>query len=298
MAKKEKNPEVMPAPVEEAVTKTPEAEAEEQKPKQPKASKKILKAESPFHIREAYKALRTNVLFSLPDSGCKKLIVTSSYAHEGKSINCLNLALSFGENGAKVLLIDCDLRRPNVARLLGKRPESGLSNVLIGLNTVEEVITPSEYPNLDVIFSGDIPPNPLELLGSDNFVKLIEKLEQEYDYIFLDSPPVTVVSDAVVLSRCVTGVILLVRSGRTDRDAVANAISQLEFAGAKILGTILNDTVPAGMKYKYRKNRYSYGYGRYYKRYYGRYYDRYYGYKTHKKSTEDSRKKGKTAEKK
>lgn len=293
MAKKEKNTEIVPAPVKETVTETKAAEE-----KSLKASKKILTAESPFHIREAYKALRTNVLFSLPEQKCKKIIITSSYAGEGKSVNCLNLAISFGENGAKVLLIDCDLRRPNIARLLGKRPNTGLSNVLIGLNTDEEAITHSEYTNLDVIFSGDIPPNPSELLGSDKFTDLIEKLEKEYDYIFLDSPPVTVVSDAVVLSRCTTGVILIVRSRRTDKDAVSNTISQLEFAGAKIIGTVLNDTTPQGMSYKYNKSRYSHGYGRYYKRYYGRYYDRYYGSGSRKNTTENRKTKENTATKK
>ena len=244
------------------------------------AQNKVLGENTPFHIREAYKALRTNVIFSLPEDGCKKIIVTSSQASEGKSINCLNLAIAFGENGSRVLLIDCDLRRPNIARSIDKQGGDGLSNMLVGLAKAEDVVNKNVFENVDIIFSGDIPPNPSELLGSEKFQKFLEELESQYDYIFLDSPPVNVVSDAIMLSRCATGVIFVVRQHRTDKYSFEEAIKQLEFAGAHIIGTVLNDTISTTKGYKYKRSRiYTGVYDRYYSRYNSGYYGRYgYGY--------------------
>lgn len=258
---------------------------------------KVLGEKTPFHIREAYKALRTNVIFSLPEDGCKKIIVTSSQASEGKSINCLNLAITFGENGAKVLLIDCDLRRPNIARSIDRKGGAGLSNMLVGLAKPEEVINRNVFDNVDIIFSGEIPPNPSELLGSERFQKFLISMEEHYDYIFLDSPPVNVVADATLLSRCATGVIFVVRQHRTDKYAFEEAIKQLEFAGARIIGTVLNDTISGGKGYKYSKNKYSGIYDRYYNRYNSRYYGGYYsnyGYGYYRRSDKKKDKKDST----
>ena len=237
---------------------------------------KILGDKTPFHIREAYKAFRTNVIFSLPQDGCKKIIITSSQASEGKSITCINLAIAFGENGAKVLLIDCDLRRPNIARSIEKTNNVGISNMLVGLAKAEEVINRNVFENVDIIYSGEIPPNPTELLGSDRFQNFISEMESQYDYIIMDSPPVNVVADATLLSRCTTGVIFVVRQHRTDKYSFEEAIKQLEFAGAHIIGTVLNDTVVVGKGYKYRRKKYSGIYDRYYSRYNSRYYGGYY----------------------
>ena len=139
---------------------------------------KILNSKSSFHVREAYKTLRTNLIFSLPSDACKKLVVTSALASEGKSTNCLNLAITFAEMDAKVLIVDCDLRRPNLARLLDVQNAPGLSNYLVGLNSLDEVVHQSTYNNLSYITAGNIPPNPVELLGSGNMEKLVEKLEE------------------------------------------------------------------------------------------------------------------------
>ena len=174
---------------------------------------KILNEKSPFHVKEAYKALRTNVVFAIPRKGCKKIIVTSSLASEGKSTNCLNLAISFAEIDAKVLLIDCDLRKPNIARLLDISPTPGLSNVLANLASVESTIVHTKYPNLDVIPSGNMPPNPTELLGSPNMKEVLDKLSESYDYIFLDTTPINIVIDAAVMSKLVDGILLIVRQG-------------------------------------------------------------------------------------
>ena len=121
---------------------------------------RVLNEKSSFHVKEAYKALRTNILFAIPNEKTKRIIVTSALAGEGKSTNCLNLAISFAQTGAKVLLIDCDLRKPSVANLLDIQSSPGLSNVLASLNTVDSVIVHTEYANLDAIPSGDMTPNP------------------------------------------------------------------------------------------------------------------------------------------
>ena len=229
---------------------------------------KVLSKETGFKVREAYKSLRTNVIFSLPQEGCKKICVTSSIASEGKSTNCLNLAITFAETGAKVLIIDCDLRRPNISKLLGKKSFPGLSNVLVGLNKLDEVIEDSGYKNLDVICSGNIPPNPAELLGSDRMENVIEELSQKYDYIFFDTAPVNMVTDTTILAKWMSGIILVVLYNSTDKDTIEESIKQLEFVGAKILGFVLNGVVYGNNgTYNYKRKMYKYrDYGSYEKK--------------------------------
>lgn len=215
----------------------------------------IINEQSLFAIKEAYKALRTNITFSLSDKGCKIIGVTSAMDTEGKSINCLNLAISFGETGARVLLIDCDLRKPNIAKLLNEKASPGISNVLVNLSSLEEALRSTEYKCLDVILSGDIPPNASELLGSNKMAELLEELSKRYDYIFVDTPPVNIVSDSTILSRLMAGIVVIVKQGETDKGDVMSAIEQLNFVKAKVLGFVLN-----GVTTEKR--------GRYYRRYY------------------------------
>lgn len=221
----------------------------------------ILGENSDFSVKEAYKTLRTNIRFSLPEGGCKKLCVTSGLPGEGKSITTLNIAISFAEAGQRVLLIDADLRRPTMARLLMEGGDPGLSNILAGMCTEEEAIHKDRYPNLDVIFSGVIPPNPSELLSSPRMEKLLQSLSARYDYIFIDTPPVNVVTDACVLSALLDGVLFVVRQGQSERDTVSKGVNQLNIAGAKILGFVLNgSSLKSGGGY----NKYDrYGYYRY-----------------------------------
>lgn len=237
----------------------------------------ILSPESNFFIREAYKTLRTNTMFALAGTdGCKTVVVTSSLQSEGKSITALNLAISFAEAENRVLLIDCDLRRPKLARLLQKSARAGLSNLLLDPSLLGEATLPSGTPLLDIILSGDIPPNPSELLGSARMSALLAQLRGKYDYILLDTPPVNMVTDAVVLAPKSDGVLFVVRAGQTERGPVAHAVGQLGYAQAKILGFVLDDVAAAGGKYgRYHYNRY-YRYGRY--GYYGRGYGYGYGY--------------------
>lgn len=235
---------------------------------EPEDRKYILQKESSFLMREAYTTLRTNILFSLPAGGCKVIAVTSAHRSEGKSTNCVNMAISFGQLGAKVLIIDCDLRRPNVNRLMEEKADTGLSNLLIGLCDFGEAVRKTKYENLDAIYAGEIPPNPTELLCSERMIVLMEALSKGYDYIFIDTPPVCVVSDAAILSKFVSGIVFVVKSGQTDRKAVADAVHHLEFSKTKILGYVLANLPIKGGKYgrygRYKRNGYyldeNYGY--------------------------------------
>lgn len=231
----------------------------------------ILTSQSDFFIREAYKTLRTNVTFSLAGEGKSRVIVmTSSMQGEGKSTTAINLAISFAETEKKVLLIDCDMRRPKLGRLLDLTAPAGLSNVLLDPTLLNRAVV-KYYDSIDVILAGDIPPNPSELLSSARMVKLLEQMREQYDYIILDAPPVNVVTDAVVLAPQSDGVLFVVRAEQAERGAVMHAVEQLKYAKVKILGFVLNGVELENTSYGYGKHRYSryrkygddqgYGYG-------------------------------------
>ncbi len=228
---------------------------------------KILSDITPFYVKEAYKALRTNLIFSLPAKDEKVILVTSAGVAEGKTTSCLNMGITFAEAGIKVCVLDCDLRRPNVGRLLRTKGRPGLSNYLARMNSLDEVIKSTKYENLDVIFAGDIPPNPAELLASDAMEDLLKELGQRYDYVFVDTPPVNVVTDASLIASKTSGVLLIVNQQRTNKSDFTKALSQLEFVKAKVLGALYNgakaEFVGGGYKYKYK---YKYGYRYRYKR--------------------------------
>jgi capsular exopolysaccharide synthesis family protein len=215
----------------------------------------LLSDSTPFHVREAYKALRTNVMFSIAGNEGKVIGVTSAVPGEGKSSTIINLAITFAEIGNKVIFLDCDLRRPNLQRITDVEPGPGLAEVLARFVELDEVIQPSKYDKLDIIYSGDIPPNPAELLGSKNMEALIEELRERYDYVLIDTPPVNVVTDAVVLSRLIDGLILVTRENISRRDELLYAVNSLQFVNARLIGTVLNDKV--------LQTKRSYRYGRY-----------------------------------
>lgn len=235
----------------------------------------LLSSKSDFYIQEAYKILRTNVSFALTgEEKCKVIVVTSALQTEGKSITAINLAISYAMTDRKVLIVDCDMRRPKLARLLDRNAKVGLSNLLMEPSLKGKAIIPSGIDGLDVLLSGDIPPNPSELLSSLRMKRLLAELREEYDFIILDTPPVNVVTDAVVLAPQGDGVLFLVRANRSERGAVIHAVGQLEYAKAKILGFVLNGVNMENSHYgygKYRYKRYSrysrYGYGGYGKGY-------------------------------
>ena len=201
--------------------------------------RQILNKNSNLLIQEAYKSLRTNIRFYVSGTECKKFCITSGAAGEGKSITLLNLAISIAESGKKVLLIDADLRRPAIDRLLA------------GLADYESAVRKELYPNLDVIFAGEIPPNPSELIGSERMQKLIEDMSEQYEYILVDTPPVSVVSDACLVANYLDGVVLLVWQGRSRKDAVKKAVNNLNLIGAKLLGYVLNGVPMEKKSYQY-----------------------------------------------
>lgn len=215
----------------------------------------IISKEVPFAVEEAYKSLRTNLIFSLPEENCKVIEVTSSLQKEGKSITAVNLAISLSKNGSKVILVDCDLRLPTIARKLRLEPKPGLTNLLFGMNKMDEVIV-THASGIDVMPCGDLPPNPSEVLGSQNMKNTIDHLSKHYDYVILDTPPVGVVADAVVLSQFASGVILVVRTGKTTLENTRDAIDTLKLANANILGFVMTDADEK--KQYYDKYGYSY----------------------------------------
>lgn len=242
------------------------------------ARKNLLTPDSDFFVREAYKTLRTNVSFALTgENKSKVVVVTSSLQGEGKSMTAVNLAISYAMTDCKVLIVDCDMRRPKLARLLHMGNKVGMSNLLMDPSLLDLAIMHTETAGLDVILSGNIPPNPSELLGSQRMQTLLEELKRRYDYIFIDSPPVNMVTDAVVLAPISDGVLFLVRANQSERGAVTRALDQLEYAKAKVLGFVLNGLERERSYYGYGKRRYKryyrYGYGKYgyFKHGYGKY---------------------------
>lgn len=243
-------------------------------PKRHRRKPLLLNEMSPFAIKEAYKAVRANINFSIgAKTGCKIFLITSSVAAEGKTTTAVNLAIAFGQTGAKVLLIDADMRKSSIHRYLGIKNTLGLSNVLSGYTQLNEIIKKTPH-GFDCMTAGPTPPNPAELLLAQPCDDLLNTLAQYYDYIIIDTPPVAVVSDCLALVEKVDGVVLTIREYYTIHEQLEKSISALKFADAKILGFILNDSKGNGRTYKYRY-RYSYRYN-YRKGYSGYdYYDNY-----------------------
>lgn len=211
-------------------------------------------------IAEAYRKVRTNLQFMNLDNNLKKVMVTSAGPSEGKSSVTGNLGISLAGAGHKVLIVDCDFRKPRQHRFFGLSNAVGSMEVLLGEEPIFEVIQKTEEEFLDLLTTGQIPPNPSEVLGSKRFVDMIGELEAEYDFILLDTPPVGMVTDAAVLSRMVDGTILVAAVGHEDIRGLEQAKIQLEDVGGKILGVIMNKVpVEEGGYYGYIYNHYYYG---------------------------------------
>ncbi|SDA25297.1 capsular exopolysaccharide family [Ruminococcus sp. YE71] len=234
----------------------------------PKRYFTLLDKELSFQATEAFKTLRTNLMFSLATKDSKAFAVTSSIQHEGKSTMTANLALTFVQMQAKVLLIDADLRKPTQQRLFKLKNKEGLSTLLAGLSTFRDVVCRDIIPGLDVLTSGPIPPNPSEMLGSERMKKMLSDLSSRYDYIIIDTPPINIVTDALTLSDSIAGVVLVAMSGVTTVDSYKQAVEAVEFANGTILGSVITN-VPAGTGRHSYKNYGKLGYG-----YYGKKTDR------------------------
>ncbi len=219
-----------------------------------------------FSAAEAYKLLRTNLDFSLPDAtGCKIIGVTSTLRGEGKSTTSANIAYTVAQTGKRVLLLEADLRLPTAAKRLGIHATPGLSNLLAGqCKGADAMQTSPLLRNLKVITAGDIPPNPAELLNSEQMEVTIQVLTQSFDVIIIDLPPVSAVSDALIISRLVSGMVMVVRQSMCSRRELHDAIRQLRFTDCKLLGFVMTDSRFHEKRY-YKKNKksyshYSYGY--------------------------------------
>ena len=209
---------------------------------------------------EAYRGLRTSLLFSSAEAPPQVILITSAGPKEGKTLTCTNLAATMAHAGSKVLLVDCDMRRPRIDHIMKVGRDVGLSNILASTTEGNQVLFKTKVANLHVIPCGPIPPNPSELLGSNRMVQLVKTFRERYDKIVIDSPPITAVTDATVLARIADGVVVIIRSGDTSRDIVRNGVEQLKGVNATILGAVLNGV---------NMGKDSYYYYQYYYYYYG-----------------------------
>ncbi|NOZ09298.1 MAG: CpsD/CapB family tyrosine-protein kinase [FCB group bacterium] len=217
-------------------------------------------------IAEAYRSIRTNLTYSLPDKEIKSLIVTSPGAGEGKSTTVVNLAITFAQLGKKTLIIDTDLRKPILHHIFSVKREPGISNYLVqfeGVKEIDPLINKTEIQNLFILSSGKLFPNPSELIGSVKMKELIQQLVNEWDIVLFDSPPIMPVTDARILSKNVDGLVLVVKSGTTEIMALERTLAMLNSVKSPVLGCILNGFT--------RRDSYYYSDYQYY--YYYEYYD-------------------------
>lgn len=216
-----------------------------------------------FQIVEAYKIIRTGLLFALSTAQEKSIVCTSAEPGAGKSTTCSNVAITMAQTGAKVILIDADMRKPTQHKIFRVNNAQGLSKLLSGLAAMKDTIQRDVVTNLDLITSGPIPPNPSELLGSENMLNLLNRLSEEYDYIFVDTPPVNVVSDAFMLAKKVAGVMLVARQKQTHYEELQKAVESIRALEANVLGVVITDVSeqnkPYGAYKSYKAYDYEYG---------------------------------------
>jgi capsular exopolysaccharide synthesis family protein len=217
----------------------------------------------PPNFAEAYRSVRTNVLFSSAEEGGRALVVTSTGPGEGKTTVAANLAISLAQAGQRVLLVDADMRRPRVHEVFNETQEPGLSNVLVGNAKASDSVKKSGVPGLWLLTAGHIPPNAAELLGSKRFREFLGQLQSHFDCVIVDTPPVMAVTDAAVAANIASGVLFVVGAEMTTRHAAREAVDQLERSRARFLGAVLN-------RVEIEKN--AYYYSHYYRREYGAYY--------------------------
>ena len=220
---------------------------------------KLLTGNSLFAISEAYRTLRTNLMYTGNTDKCPVYAVTSAAPNEGKTLNCLNTALSYAQIGKKTLVIDLDMRNPSQHIALEMDNHNGVSEFLAGVTDIPN-FKKTIYEGLHLMSGGRIPPDPSELLYSNRFSELLSIAKEQYDAIFLDLPPVGLVSDAAIIAKSVTGYIIVLESGYSDMKCVLEATGALEAVKANIIGFVLNGVDPKQDK-TYRSK---YGrYGRY-----------------------------------
>lgn len=215
-------------------------------------------AKSP--IAESYRMLRTNLQYLNIDKQNRAIVVTSGNKAEGKTTTLSNLAITMAQSGKKVILVECDLRKPRVHKTFDIDGKLGITNIIVEHKSIDEVVSDiEEIPNLSVMQAGPIPPNPAEILESKAMKELVEKLKQMYDVVLFDAPPICSVTDAAILSGITDGVILVVASGSANIEATKLAKGLLDKVGANILGVVLTkaDISKNGAYYYYYDDYYA-----------------------------------------
>jgi capsular exopolysaccharide synthesis family protein len=202
-------------------------------------------------ISEQYRTIRTNIQFSAIDNDIKSIMTTSTGPGEGKSTTVSNLAVVFAQQGKKVLLVDADLRKPTVHYTFNLTNTIGFSNVLTRQAVLTEAVKDTKIENLSILTSGPIPPNPAELLGSKMMMQFFEDAYNMFDIVLFDTPPVLAVTDAQILANKCDGTILVVSSGKTERDLLVKSKELLQSANAKLLGVVLNNKDIKSTNYYY-----------------------------------------------
>jgi capsular exopolysaccharide synthesis family protein len=213
-------------------------------------------------LSEAYRNIRTSILLSFSEKPPKRILLTSPNPSEGKTTTVINTAIALAQTGAQVVIIDTDLRKPRIHKIFNEENGVGLSNFLSGRAELESIVKGTEIPNLFYIPSGPIPPNPSELIGSNLFKSMMVSLEERFDHIVLDSPPVLGFADSIILSTFVDGIILVVLGGKTPRETLQRAKEVLQQVNAKILGVIINRVDIHRSDYGYYYYRYHSYYGK------------------------------------
>ena len=225
---------------------------------------KLLCKHTPFAVSEAFNTLRTNLCYSTAAERCPVFAITSDFSGAGKSVISSNVALSLSMLGKRTLLLECDLRRPELAKIFSAEAKIGLSEFLSGNAASAEDVTYKHDNNLDIIFSGRIPPHPSELLGSEMMRELIASSKEKYEYIIIDTPPAFEVSDVGVISPLLTGTVMVARSNYSDVDAIAASEELINGVNGRIVGYVVNGLdLKLGSAYYYRKSKY--GYRKYYR---------------------------------
>ena len=199
---------------------------------------------------EAYRSLRTNMQYSSFDDKYKVIVVTSSDPGEGKSTTAGNLAMALAQGGNSVLLVDCDMRKPSIHKKFKISNVAGLTDLLINKYVMEEIVYKFN-DNLTVVTSGNIPPNPSEMLDSISMRKFLTEMREEFDYIILDTPPLQAVTDAQILSTKADGTLLVVKAEKTKKESVLNSINLIKKVNGNIIGTVLNGVDNKRNKYYY-----------------------------------------------
>jgi protein-tyrosine kinase len=210
---------------------------------------------------EAYRSLRTSIQFAGLDHKCRTILMTSSSPGEGKSTTVANFGVVMAQTGSRVLLIDSDLRRPTLHRVFGLTNSRGLTTALLDALPFSQIAQATAVPNLFVLTSGPVPPNPAELVGSNRMRELLEAAISEYDMVLLDSPPLVSVSDAVALAAFTDGVVLVVQTGKVPHEVIRRAAGQIHAVKGRILGVVMNAV-------NLKRDGYYYDYYRYYHSYY------------------------------